>query len=159
MASSIGPAVNNLISIITGAVPSSLANEGDVQVVFGDLTQYVAPVTLQIMEVTGDADVAELGRNFRREETYSIVCEVVTFAGDQDYVTRFNDAMTIYNAVTVAVATNPWLSTSGLNDNTAAVRFAEVGNYSIVPHATPIGQSVCSVQFHVRCAQRVDSLD
>lgn len=158
MASSIGPAVNNLITIITNAIPGSLTAEGPTQVVFGDLSMYVAPVTLQIIEVTGDADVAELGRNFRREETYSIVCEVVTFAGDQDYVTRFNDAMSIYVAVGIAVANNPWLSTSGLNDSTAAVRFAELGNYTIVPHATPKGQSVCSLQFHVRCSQRVNSL-
>lgn len=159
MSSSIGPAVNNLIGIVTAAIPTSLTGEGATQVVFGELSKYEAPVILRILEVTGDADVAELGPNFRREETYSIVCEIDTWAGDQDYVTRFNDAMTIYNAVTVAVATNPWLSTSGLNDSSAAVRFAEVGNYSIVPHATPIGQSVCSVQFHVRCSQRVDSLD
>lgn len=159
MASSIGPAVNNLVTIITGAVPATLTGEGATQVVFGDLSQYVAPVTLQVVEVTGNADVAELGPNFRREETYSIVCEIVTFAGDQDYLTRFNDAMTVYNAICVAVGNNPWLSTSGLNDSTAAVRFAEVGDFSITPHATPIGQSVCSLQFHVRCSQRVDSLD
>lgn len=159
MSSSIGPAVNNLIKIVTNAVPATLTGEGETQVVFGDLSQYVAPVTLQIMEVVGNADPAELGPNFRREETYSIVCEIVTFAGDQDYLTRFNDAMTVYNAICVAVGNNPWLSTSGLNDATAAVRFAEVGDFSIAPHATPIGQSVCSLQFHVRCSQRVDSLD
>lgn len=133
--------------------------EGATQVVFGELSEYVAPVTIQIMEVTGNAEVAEIGVNFRREETYSIVCEIITFAGDQNYLQRFSDAMTIYNDVVIAVANNPWLSTSGLNDSTAAVRFAEVGDFSIVPHATPIGQSVCSLQFHVRCSARVDSLD
>lgn len=159
MSSSVGPAVTNLITIVTAAIPASLAGEGATQVVFGELPKYEAPVTLQIMEVTGDADVAELGLTFRREETYSIICEIVTWSGDQDYVTRFNDAMTVYNAVVIAVANNPWLSVSGLNDSSAAVRFAEVGDFSITPHATPIGQSVCSLQFHVRCSQRVDSLD
>jgi hypothetical protein len=159
MASSIGPAVANFITVATAAVPSSLTDEGATQVVFGEVTQYVAPVTLQIMEVTGNAEVAEMGSNFRREETYSIVCEITTFAGDQDYIQRFDDAMTILNAVTVAVANNPWLSTSGLNDHTAAVRFAEIGDFSIIPQPGPQGQSTCSLQFHVRCSQRVDSLD
>jgi hypothetical protein len=159
VSSSIGPAVKNFIAIATAAIPASVTGEGATQVVFGDISRYVAPVTLQIIEVTGDADVAELGVNFRREETYSIVCEVVTYAGDQDYTQRFQDCMLIYNSVQVAVANNPWLSTSGLNDDTAAVRFSELGNYSIIPHATPKGQSVCSLQFHVRCSQRVDSLD
>ena len=159
MASSIGPAVTNFISLATAAVPSVIAGEGATQVVFGEIPKYLAPVTLQILEVTGNADVAELGQNFRREETYSIVCEIVTWAGDQDYITRFQDALTIYNLVTVAVANNPWLSATGLHDSTSAVRFAEVGDYSIIPHADIHGQSRCSLQFHVRCSQRVDSLD
>lgn len=159
MSSSVGPAVANLITIVTAAIPSSVTSEGATQVVFGEVSKYVAPVTLQIIEVTGNAQVAEIGRNFRREETYSIICEITTFAGDQNYVQRFNDAMLIYNDVVIAVANNPWLSTSGSNDSTAAVRFAEVGDFSMVPHATRSGQSVCSLQFHVRCSQRVDSLD
>ena len=159
MSSSVGPAVNNFISIVTAAVPTVMPNEGDTQIVFGELSKYVAPVTLQIMEVTGNAQVAEIGRNFRREETYSIICEIVTWAGDQDYVTRFNDAVSVYNAVTVAVAKNPWLSTSGLNDSTAAVRFAEIGDFTMIPHADVHGQSRCALQFHVRCSARVDSLD
>lgn len=158
MATSIPAAVNNFITIATANIPATMANEGSTQVVFGDLSKYVAPVTLQIMEVTGNADVAEMGVNFRREETYSIICEVVTFAGDQNYVQRFTDCMTIYNNLVKAVANNPWLSTSGVNDSTAAVRFAEIGDYSIIPHAGPRGGSVCSLQFHVRCSQRVNSL-
>ncbi len=158
MTSSIGPAVNNFISLATQTIPAVL-DGAETQVVFGDLSKYIAPVTLQIMEVTGNAEVATIGQNFRREETYSIVCEVVTFAGDQDYVTRFNDAMAVYNALVIAVDRNPWLSSSGLHDATAAVRFAEIGDYSIIPHAVPSGKSVCSLQFHVRCSARVDSLD
>lgn len=158
MATSIGPAVNNFIGIATAAIPTALS-EGATQVVFGELSEYIAPVTLQITEVTGNAEVAELGPNFRREETYSIVCEITIFAGDQNYIQRFNDAIAVYNTLVVAVARNPWLSTSGLNDSTAAVRYAEIGDYSMVPHSGPNGQSVCSIEFHVRCSQRVDSLD
>ena len=158
MASSVGPAVNNAIGIITAAIPATIS-EGHTQVAFGDLPRYVAPVTLQIMEVTGDQQPAEIGLNYRREETYSIVCEIVVWSGDQDYVTRFDDCMLIFNKVAVAIGNNPWLSSSGLNDSHAAVRFAEVGNMSIIPHATPKGQSVCSLEFHIRCSQRIDSLD
>ena len=159
MSSSVGPAVANFLSIATAAVPATIANEGATQIAFGELPEYLAPVTIQILEVTGDAKVAELGVNFRREETYAIVVEIMTWAGDQNFVQRFQDAMTIYNELVVAVATNPWLSTSGLNDSTAAVRIAEIGDFSIVPHADKLGQSRCSLQFHVRCSQRVDSLD
>ena len=158
MSSSIGPAVTNFIALAQQTIPAVL-DGAETQVVFGDLSRYVAPVTLQIMEVTGNAVVASIGQNFRREETYSIVCEVVTFAGDQDYVTRFNDAMTVYNALVIAVANNPWLSSTGLHDSTAAVRFSEIGDYSIIPHAGGSGKSTCSLQFHVRCSARVDSLD
>jgi hypothetical protein len=159
MASSIPAAVTNFTAIAVAAIPATLTMEGATQVVFGDLSNYVAPVTIQIMEVTGNAEVAEMGVNFRREETYSIVCQVVTWAGDQNYAQRFADAMTIYNDIAVAVANNPWLSTSGLNDSTAAVRFAEVGDFSIIPHAGPNGKSVCTLEFHVRCSQRVNSLN
>ena len=158
MATSVRPAVTNFIAIAKAAIPATISG-GETNVVFGDLAQYVAPVTLQIIEVTGNAEVAELGVNYRREETYSIVCEIVTWSGDQDYKQRFDDAVTVYDQVTIAVAKNPWLSTSGLNDSTAAVRFAEIGDFSIIPHAGPTGESTCSLQFHVRCSQRVDSLD
>lgn len=158
MSSSIGPAVNNFLALAKAAIPTTVASEGATQVVFGELSKYVAPVTIQIIEVTGNADVAELGVNYRREETYSIVCDIVTFAGDQEYLQRFNDALLIYNKLVTAVANNPWLSSSGVSDSTNAVRYAEIGDYSIIPHATAIGQSVCSLQFHVRCSQRVDSL-
>ena len=158
MATSVGTAVTNFISIATAAIPATVSG-GDTNVVFGDLAQYVAPVTLQIIEVTGDAQVAELGQNFRREETFSIVCELVTWAGDQDYKQRFDDAVTVYDLVTIAVATNPWLSSTGSHDNTSAVRFAEIGDFSIIPKAGPEGESTCSFQFHVRCSARVDSLD
>lgn len=158
MSSSIGPAVSNAISIITAAIPQKIS-EGATQVVFGDIPKYVAPVTLQIIEVTGDQQPGEMGPSYRREETYSIVCEIVVWAGDQDYVQRFDDCMLIFNKVAIAIGNNPWLSTSGINDSTAAVRYAEVGNMSIIPHATPEGKSLCSLQFHIRCSQRVDSLD
>lgn len=150
--SSVGPAVFNFY----GAVNTALG--GSVQFAFGELTNYIAPVTLQILEVTGDQQPAEIGNNFRREETFSIVCELVTWAGDQNYQQRFTDALTAWNTILVTVGNNPWLSTSGLNDATAAVRYAEVGDFSFIPHADAAGQSRCSLQFHVRCSQRINSL-
>lgn len=155
--SSVGPAVFNFYTALNAAVPATLSG-GAVQLAFGELPEYVAPVTLQILEVTGDQEPAEMGVNFRREETFSIVCELVTWAGDQNYQQRFTDALTIWNTILVMVGNNPWLSTSGLNDATAAVRYAEVGDFSFIPHADNMGQSRCSLQFHVRCSQRINSL-
>lgn len=157
MLSSIGAAVDNLTALIASAIPAELAG-APVSVVFGPLAEYVAPVTLQVLEVTGDQQPAEIGRDYRREETYTIVCEIVTWSGDQDYGQRFRDALSCWNAVLGAVGDNPYLSASGVNDASAAVRYAEVGNMSIIPDTDTAGQSRCSLQFHVRCSARVNSL-
>jgi hypothetical protein len=145
------------MTIIKAAMPATLAGAA-VDVQFGDLTEYIAPVTVVVQEILGDQDIATMGQNFRREETYSIVVEITTWAGDQDYLQRFTDAMSCFNLILAAVGVNPWLSTSGLNDATAAVRFAEVGNTSTIPAPDDLGQSRCSLQFHVRCSARIDSL-
>lgn len=158
MASSVGAAVTNLIALIQGAVPSTISG-GSVEVAFGELPTYESPVTLVITEVTGDQTPAEIGRNFRREETYSIDCQIVTWAGDQDYAKRFTDAVTLWNVVSVAIANNPWLSVSGVNDATAAVRYAEVGSFSVTPGPDELGQSRCDLEFRVRCSQRINSLE
>ena len=79
MASSVPGAVGALITILTAALP------GDATVWFGKaLPVYTAPLTLQILKVSGDQEPAELGPSYRREETFSIHCELTSFAGDQD---------------------------------------------------------------------------
>lgn len=159
MSSSIPAAVANLITILTAALPAST------QVVYGPPPSsgthetYLAPNALWVSEVIGNQDPAELGVNYRREENYSIICELTAFEGDQDFLATMQSCFTLFKTVEVTIANNPWLSTSGLNDSTAAVRFAEVGDINFTPQLTPKGQSNGSLQFHVRCSQRIDSLD
>ena len=146
MSSSIPAAVANLQTLLVAAFPAPTT-----QVWFGKtLSTYVAPLTVQWLGITGDQQPAELGPNYRREETYSIEMEIVSFAGDQDYVARTNETMTAFNTLSVVVANNYTLSN--------AVRFAEVGTFDLTPEAGDQGQSMARLAFAVHCSQRINSL-
>lgn len=110
----------------------------------------MAPITLQILSVEGDQVPAELGPTYKREETYSIMCDLVSFAGDQLYVNRLSEVMTSFALITVAIANNPTLN--------SAVRFAEVGDFVFTAHADNKGMSLGSLTFAIRCSQRISSL-
>jgi hypothetical protein len=146
MSSSIPAAITNLQTLLVAAFPASTT-----QVWFGKtLSTYIAPLTIQWTGVTGDQQPGELGPNYRREETYAIEMEIVSFAGDQDYVARTNEAMTAFNIVSVTVANNYTLNN--------AVRFAEVGTFDLVPEAGDQGQSMARISFAIHCSQRINSL-
>jgi hypothetical protein len=64
MGSSVPAAVANLLEIATSVLPSnSLVWMGEL------VPKFTAPITLQITGVTGEQAPAELGPNYRREET------------------------------------------------------------------------------------------
>jgi hypothetical protein len=158
MSSSIPAAVTNLMALLKSVLPAST------QISYGPVPGsntneiYLAPNTCFIYDVVGDQQPAEMGPNYRREETYSIYCEITAFEGDQDFLRTQQSCFSMFSQVEIAIANNPWLSTSGQNDDTAAVRYAEVGNIHFSPQLTPKGQSNGSLQFHVRCSQRINSL-
>jgi hypothetical protein len=146
MPSSIPAAVTNLQTLLVAAFPATTT-----QVWFGKtLTMYVAPLTVHWLGVSGDQQPAELGPNYRREETYAIEMEIVSFAGDQDYMARTSEAMAAFATVSVTVANNYTLSN--------AVRFAEVGTFDLNPEATEVGQSLARLTFAIHCSQRIASL-
>jgi hypothetical protein len=132
-----------------------------VTVWFGaDLPAYSAPLTFQITEVTGDQAPAELGNNYRREETFNIVCSLIAYEGGApNFGTMLQSLMSNFILLSQAIGNNPWLSTSGQNDDTGAVRFAEVGNFVITPETDGNGRSAVTLDFNVRCQQRVTSLN
>lgn len=158
MASSIPVAVENLVTLIKSVVPAGTQVEFGPPPGTGTNETYLAPNAVWISDVIGDQEPAEMGPNYRREETYSIVVELTAFEGDQNFLRTMQQCFSLFGLIEVAVANNPWLSTSGVHDATSAVRFAEVGNMNFQPQLTPRGQSNGSLQFHVRCSARVDSL-
>jgi hypothetical protein len=139
---------------------STYPTDGSVTIWFGsELPAYTAPLTFQITEITGDQVPADMGPNYRREETFQIVCSLIAYEGGvPNFTTMLTSLMTNFVLLSKAIANNPWLSTSGVNDNTAAVRFAEVGNFVITPETDANGKSAITLDFSVRCQQRVTSL-
>lgn len=108
-------------------------------------------MTLQISEVTGDQQPAELGNNYRREETFAIVCSLIAYQGGvPDFSVMLTSLMSNFVLLSQAIANNPTLN--------SAVRFAEVGNFVITPETDANGKSAITLDFSVRCQQRVTSL-
>lgn len=145
MATSIPGAVAYFLTLAQGALPA------DAVVAFQkELPLYSAPITLQVVGITGDQEPAELGPNYRREEVYSINCTMTAYAGDQDFQARMVEAFAAFELVAVAVGRD-----ASLGQN---VRYAEVGNFLFEPEADSKGQSIGQLTFDIRCSARVASL-
>jgi hypothetical protein len=145
--SAIPGALVQALAIATAALPAGTT------VYFGAVLPYTTPLTLQITEITGDQKVAELGTQYRREETFSLVCTLSVYQGGApmpDFSPMLTDLMTQFNVLALAIGNNPTLN--------GTVRFAEVGNFLIDPQTDENGFSAVSLDFSIRCQQRVTSL-
>jgi hypothetical protein len=144
--SAIPGALAQVLVIAAAALPPATT------VWFGSvLPTYAASLTLQVTEITGDQKPAELGNNYRREETFALVCSLTQYAGGvPDFPTLLTGLMANFSLLSSAVANNPTLN--------GAVRFAEVGNFLIDPETDSQGQSAVTLDFSIRCQQRVLSL-
>jgi hypothetical protein len=134
-------------------IVASAALPAKTTVWFGEeLPTYTSPLTLQISEITGDQVPAEIGPNYRREETFTLVCSLSTYqGGPPDFPTILNNLMAQFIILSRAVANNPNLN--------QAVRFAQVGNFIITPASDMNGQSAVTLDFSVRCEARVTSIE
>jgi hypothetical protein len=152
--SAIPGALAGLLSVATAAFPVGTT------VWFGaELPAYSSPLTFWVSEITGDQAPAEIGPNYKREETFSFVCTLLVYdGGNPDFVGLLTSVMASFRLLSAAIGNNPWLSTTGANDVNAAVRFSEVGNFRIEPSVDAGGMSAVSLDFNVRCSQRVNSL-
>lgn len=145
MASSIPGATQALISIATAALPSTA------QIWFGKaLPVYTAPLTLQILKMSADQEWAFLGPTYKREEIYAIHCELTSWAGDQDYISRLNEVMNAFQTLTLAIYNNPTLNNT--------VRLCEVKRLDYEPDADAKGMSLGRLDFTVDCQQRISTL-
>jgi hypothetical protein len=144
-------------SAIPGALVQVIAVASDALPVgstvwFGEeLPTYSAPVTLQVTEITGDQNPAEIGPQYRREETFSLVCSLSCYQGGApDFPGLLGTVMTNFALVSKAIGNNPSLN--------GAVRYAQVGNFIVTPVTDSNGLSALTLDFSVRCEARVTSL-
>lgn len=153
---SIPGAVNYLFTLFQTAYPID-ANNVPVMVWFGtELGAFSAPTTIEINGIDpGDQEPAELGPNYKREETYAIKCKISVFSGSgangaTDFLARMNDVFTVWKALEIAVANDPTLGGN--------VRFAEFGDMAYEPTTDGSGRATGCITWCVRCQQRVTSL-
>lgn len=144
--SSIPGAVSNLLTIATSALPA------DTTVWYGAaLPAYSAPLTFQITEINGDQSPAEIGLQYRREETFAVVCNLTAYVGGSpDFNSMLTSLMDNFALLSTAIGDNPTLN--------GAVRYAQVGNFIISADTDTQGQAVQQLDFQVRCQQRIISL-
>lgn len=114
------------------------------------LPMFSAPITLQVIGVVGDQQPAELGPNYRREETFAIQCELTSFAGDEDFAARMQEAYDALALIEVAVGNDPTLGNT--------VRYAEIGSTVFTPDSNAPGKSIGQLAFDIRCSARINSL-
>src|SRR5262249_52705136 len=145
MSSVIPSAVPQFITIARGVMPQ------DAFIWFGrQMSVFSAPLTLQVISVTGDQEPADLGPEYRREETFEIHCVLTAFAGDDDHPSRMREVFDQFKVISIAVASNYTLNNT--------VRFAEVGDFNYLPDNDSSGKSIGSLAFQIRCSQRITSL-
>lgn len=146
MASSVPNTVTQFLAVMTAALPPTA------MVWFGTpLGSYSAPLTLQVIGVhTGLQEVAVMGPDYQREETYQIACQLTSFAGDPDFAGRMTEVYAAFELITVAIGNNPTLN--------SAVRFAQIGEFEYVPGADSSGMTLGCLTFSVACQVRISSL-
>jgi|HubBroStandDraft_5_1064220.scaffolds.fasta_scaffold1224319_1 hypothetical protein len=146
MSSSVPAAITALLAISKAALGTNAT------VWFGkQLSQYQMPITLQITGVTDGSQVAKtLGPDYKRDETYDIVCVLTSFAGDLQYMTRMTEVFANFSLLTVAIGNNPTLNQS--------VRFSEIHSFTYVPGADAKGMTLGQLTFMVACQARITSL-
>lgn len=147
--SAIPGALNEVLSIATAEFPANTT------VWYGkELPAYSAPLTFQVTEITGDQNWAELGPLYRREETFALVCSLTRYDGGavtpDTFPAQLDEVMSAFVTFAKAIANNPDLSGN--------VRVAEVGNFQIMSDVDANGFGYSTLDFSIRCQQRVNSL-
>lgn len=145
-----------LVTLFGNAYPMD-ADNVPVLVWFGaELTTFSSPTTIEINGIdVADQEPAELGPNYKREETFTVKCKITVFNGEgangsTDFLDRMNDCFTVWKALVIAVANDPTLGGN--------VRFAENGEMAYLPTTDATGRATGTLIWGVRCQQRVTSL-
>lgn len=158
--SAIPGALANFLTVASTALPSGTT------VYYGSAIPYTTPYTLQVTEIAGNQEPATIGPYFRREETFALVCTLSYYQGgtgdpqgSNGFVTCLSNVMSYFSTIALAVASNPTLDCTELSTGLGpAVRYAECGNFQLTPETDANGMVCVTLDFQVRCSQRVRSL-
>jgi hypothetical protein len=147
MSSSIPGAVNYFMNLAVNVLPSGTT------VWFGKAqTVYTAPVTLQVPGITHIThDWAELGSQYKVEEAYRIQCQMITYAGDLNFLQRMNDVFSNLKLLTVALAAD-----YSLGQNVRLCLPVVEGEY--MANSDPSGRSMGSLMWYLHCEARIQTL-
>lgn len=139
MAASIPAAITALLSVATSALPN-------VQIVEGELGEYVAAEQFILLDVIGQDEPATTGQPRRFNEAYGITCLVRTYAGNQDFAARRTRACAMYEAVRDGILTDPSLGNVVLE--------ARTETYNLRTGITDKGGSASEMEFVVHISNQ-----
>ena len=156
MASSIPLAVPYWVNLATTTLSASTdtPNNSQPYVYFGArLGKFIAPLTLQVIGVVDTVHTwAEIGANYRIEETYKIRNQIVSYAGGFDQAGRMQEVYNNFNLLAVALSA-PENITLG-NSVRLCLPMCD-GEYQ--PNADPRGQTMGSLMFDIHVEARITS--
>ena len=153
MASSIPGAVEYWLNLAKTTLASTATSPDGVYVWFGSpLSRYVAPITLQVIEISEITHQwAELGSQYKIEETYKIHNQLVSFAGDNNQIGRMTEVFSNLQLLTVALGND-----YTLGGNVRLCLPLVEGEY--MPGTDPSGRTAGALTFDIHCEARVASL-
>jgi hypothetical protein len=147
--------------LIGTTFPTALAGVQDavtgsgVTIWFGpSIPKFTTPITLQVHGVRHQDDWAEIGPNFRYEETAEIPCTITSWSGDptetQAWLDRKNDCYNALSLITVNIANDPTLG--------GAVRWVRFQTGQFMPAELHGAGSLGHLDFTLGYRVRVSSL-
>jgi hypothetical protein len=155
MGSSIPGATKYWLNLATTTLAASTdtPNNSTPYVWFGkSLGKFIAPVTLQVMSIIDiKHDWAELGSLYKVEESYKIRNQLVSYAGDIDYLSRMTEVFENFLMLTIALAAD-----YTLGNNIRLCLPAVSGE--VIPSPGTNGSSMCTLTFDIHCEARIQSI-
>lgn len=143
MSSSAPLAVPAFMSIAAAALPAGFQVRYAVR-----MGAFIGAQSLLVTGVKFSADeIAQLGPVYTHEEHYNIAASLCSFAGNDDEASRMGEVYALYNALGVAVNSQPTLN--------GTVRVAWLSQIGYEPTYDMKGASVGVLDFEVQCQARV----
>lgn len=161
MDSAIPAAIENLLADLTALFPTG----GDVEVVDGQLTDYVKGSRVEVLGVHDwHQEPAGLG-NMRRDEEFTIRCVLTVFQGNQDRSAIRTAAFGYLFQIEDTITSDPnllgqtWFTGPGAGSpGTGAVRFAQFRRGEMRAGPTTKGGWAVELDFEIACEATIERL-
>lgn len=111
------------------------------------LPKYIAPLTLQIVGITGEDYPISLGPDYIQKEEYEIQCVLALWAGDNDELGRFAETQAAFQKITNGILADITLGGS--------VLWALPRKLDTLPDADATGRATSIMTFTIQCEARV----